>query len=226
MLHLIQVAVLDDHQSVIDGYLFRLSKVQDIAIIGSATVGEELEPMLISRKVDVLLLDISVPTSTSVVAPFPILHEIPKLLERYPSLHILVISMYKQRALVQSVIDAGASGYILKDDRESIRNLDSIIRLIASGSIFFSPQLMTLLMKNGQETSLLSKRQLEAVSLCAAYPDESTGQLAKRLNVEHSTFRNLLSNVYIRLDVRSRTAAVDKARQLAIITPLEEQIPE
>ena len=66
-----------------------------------------------------------------------------------------------------------------------------------------------------------SGRQLEALSLCAAYPDATTAELAGMLGVAHSTLRNLLSGAYLRLNVRSRTAAVAKAKRLGLITPPE-----
>ncbi|MBI5714124.1 MAG: response regulator transcription factor [Chloroflexi bacterium] len=59
--------------------------------------------------------------------------------------------------------------------------------------------------------------QLKALSLCGAYPDKSITQLAKQLNVANSTVRNTLSTSYMRLGVRSRNAAVEKARRLGLI---------
>jgi DNA-binding NarL/FixJ family response regulator len=56
----VRVAILDDHQSIIDGYTYRLSVVPEIQIVAMAVYGEDLETMLASHKVDVLLLDVSV----------------------------------------------------------------------------------------------------------------------------------------------------------------------
>jgi DNA-binding CsgD family transcriptional regulator len=66
--------------------------------------------------------------------------------------------------------------------------------------------------------SALSPRQLETLSLCQAYPNESTAQLAARLSIANSTLRNLLSGAYIKLDVHTRNAAITKASQLGLIT--------
>jgi LuxR family maltose regulon positive regulatory protein len=70
---------------------------------------------------------------------------------------------------------------------------------------------------NGGE--LLTPRQLEVLSLCAAYPDASTSDLAGMMTISNSTVRNLLSSVYLRLGVHSRTAAVEKAREMGLVTP-------
>lgn len=125
--------------------------------------------------------------------------------------------MYNRRALVKSVVEAGASGYILKDDRPLIEELGSIVRSIASGGIHFSQQAYQHLVERMPDESRPSSRQLEALSLCAAYPEATTAELADKLGVAHSTLRNLLSGVYLRLNVRSRTAALTKARQLGLI---------
>jgi len=106
----VRVAILDDHQSIIDGYLYRLSQTTEIEVVGTATHGEELEPLLVKHPVDVLLLDLSVRTSPENPNPFPILHIIPKLLQKYSNMSVLVISMYAEPGLMRSLIEAGASG--------------------------------------------------------------------------------------------------------------------
>jgi two-component system nitrate/nitrite response regulator NarL len=217
----IRVAILDDHQSIIDGYLYRLSQTPEIEVVATATFAEDFEDLLASHPVDVLILDIFVPTSPDNPGPYPILHAIPKWLQKYPHLAVLVISMYNRRTLIKSVVEAGASGYILKDDNPLIRELGSIVRSIAGGGIHFSQQAHQHLLKHMPNEARPSSRQLEALSLCATYPDATTAELAGILGVAHSTLRNLLSGAYLRLNVRSRTAAVAKARQLGLITPRE-----
>jgi DNA-binding NarL/FixJ family response regulator len=131
--------------------------------------------------------------------------------------------MLTERALIQAVIDAGASGYILKDDRDTIQKLGSILVSVAGGGIYLSDQAHKKLAKRRAEDGepTLTPRQREALSLAAAYPDDSHSELAAKLGVSNSTARNLLSNAYLRLGVGHRAAAVAKARQLGLITPDE-----
>ena len=213
----LNIAILDDHQSIIDGYSFRLSQDKDITIVATISYGEELEPMLKEHSVDVLLLDISVPISAENKNIYPILYLIPKLIDHYPDMAILVISMHSQPTLIKNIISSGASGYILKDDRQTIQELPSVVRAIASGSIHFSRIALEQLNRKISPGDTLSPRQLEAISLCAAYPDKTTAELAKILNVANSTMRNLLSGAYVRLKVPNRLAAISKARQLGIL---------
>lgn len=217
----VRVAILDDHQSIIDGFVYRLGSTPEIEVVGTATVGEELESLLSKHPADVLLLDLSVRTAQDNPNPFPVLHTIPKLLQRYPNLNVLVISMFAEPGLMRLLIEAGASGYILKDDQGAFRDLGNIVLSVAHGGVFFSKKAHSLYMQaesveNGDK---LTPRQMEVISLCAAYPDASTADLAEMMSISNSTVRNLLSSVYLRLGVHSRTAAVEKAREMGMITP-------
>ena len=218
MISKIRVAILENHQGILDGYQFRLSSSPDIEITATATFGETLEPMLAQSPADVLLLDIHVPTSPENLNPYPVLYLIPRLLETYPNLVILVISMHTQRKLIEAVMAAGASGYVVKDDQATIRDLVSVIRSVAEGGIHLS-KIAYQQLKKGQpdpdcKEQTLTRRQLEVLSMCAAYPDASAAELASKLSIANSTMRNILSQTYIKLDVRTRAAALAKAHQI------------
>jgi two-component system nitrate/nitrite response regulator NarL len=217
----IRIAILDDHQSIVDGYLYRLKDVRNIEVVGTAAFGAELEPLLAEHPVDVLILDVNVPTAPDNPNPYPILHVIPTLLQKYPNLTVLVISMLAEHLLIRAVMEVGASGYILKDDSESIRELGAILQSVASGGVYLSQlahqQLFKRQPKQGEPA--LTRRQIEALSLCAAYPDAPIADLASKLGVTNSTIRNLLSGAYLRLGVHNRAAALARARQLGLITP-------
>ena len=221
MTNKVRVAILDDHQNIVDGYVYRLSQFPQIEVVATLSFGEELEPALQKFPVDVLLLDVSVPTSPENSNPYPILSVIPHLLQQHADIDILVISMHAERGLIRAVMEAGASGYILKDDQSTARDLGSVVLSVAGGGIYFSQKAHQLYAKSQSKDGdeLLTLRQLEALSLCAAYPDESTELLAGKMAVANSTFRNLLSGAYVRLEVHTRVAAISKARQLGLITP-------
>jgi len=223
----ISVTILDDHQSIVDGYLFRLSKFPQIEIINTLEYGEDLEGALRKQVPDVLILDVNVNVSAENSNNYPIFHVIPDLLQRYPDLAILVISMHNDRSIIRAVMEGGASGYILKDDQRTIQELGSVILSIMSGGIFLSEKVRNLYVKNRSAASEepLTGRQMEALSLCAAYPDHTTERLAQIMNVANSTVRNLLSGAYLRLGVNSRAAAIAKARQMGLIPPDSPPLP-
>ncbi|MGB8213110.1 MAG: response regulator transcription factor [Anaerolineales bacterium] len=216
MVSQIRVAILDDHQSIIDGYTYRLCMDPEIQIVSTALYGEDLEPMLADNQLDVLLLDLSVPNSPVDHNPFPILHVIPQLLQKYPHLSILAISMFTQPVLIETLVNAGISGYIFKDDQASIQKLDKIVRMLHNGERYFSEGAYEYSSRERPE-AILTVRQLEALSVCISHPDSDTVALARELSITSSTLRNLLSSAYFRLGVRTRAAAIAKAHQLGII---------
>jgi DNA-binding CsgD family transcriptional regulator len=132
-----------------------------------------------------------------------------------------------ERGLIRRIMEAGANGYILKDDRTTLIDLANVVLTIASGGIHFSQRAHQLFLTDQLEKTGvdLSTRQLQALSLCAAYPDALTTELSKEMAVANSTFRNLLSGAYIKLNVRTRAAAITKAQSLGIITPLTPSAP-
>jgi DNA-binding NarL/FixJ family response regulator len=222
----IRVSILDDHQNIIDGYVFRLSANPQIEVMATINFGEELEPALAAHLTDVLLLDVNVPTSADNPNQYPILHAIPKLLQTYEGLSILVISMYAERGLIRAVMEAGASGYILKDDQTTARDLASVVLSVAGGGIYFSQKAHEIYSNHLlKENLLLSTRQLEALSLCGAYPNYTTAELADRMSISNSTVRNLLSAAYLKLKVNNRAAAIAKAQQMGLIAPIPQPTP-
>ena len=216
----IRVAILEDQQIAVDCYAFRLQDAPEFEIVGVANVYSDWEPLLATRPPDVALMDVKVPTAPDKPEPYPILRVMPKLVQAYPETAFLVISAYPEPMLIQGVMEAGANGYILKDDNALLRNLKNILAFVAAnGGIYLSAQAQQLLLQRqaARETLGLTARQVEALALCAAYPDCSTKELTARMDVAASTFRNLLSQAYLRLDVTSRKEAVLKAQQLGLI---------
>ena len=212
----IRVMIMDDHQSIVDGYVFRLSTVPEIEVVKTLTCGEDLEPALQDHSVDVLILDVEVPSSPANPNPYPILYVIPKLVQLYPGMVILVISMHNEPSLVRAIIEAGARGYILKNDTHKLQELGKWILAMVNGEACFSEKI--LLSFSLRKDRLFTERQLEVISLCAAYPNSKTAELADKMEIADSTLRNLLSAVYLKLGVQTRAAAIAKARDLGLIT--------
>jgi DNA-binding NarL/FixJ family response regulator len=215
----IKVAILENHQSIIDGYLYRLSLSDEFEVVGAIYYGADLDAFLKKHLVDVLILAAYVPISASDRAAYPVVNVIPSILAKYPGLRILIVSMFANPTFVRAVSELGVSGYILKNDRDSILKLDRIVKKIAMGDIYYSEEIEnSILPKAGNH--LLTLRQLEILSLFAASPDCTTGNVAQKLGVADSTVRNLLSRVYKTLEVHNRMSAVSKAQKLGMLPGL------
>ena len=208
--------ILEHHQSIIDGYVYRLSKDPSIRINLIATTWEEFEKQLVRHEVDLLLLGLNIPVSEENPNLFPAILTIRQLLQKFPALRILVISMFRDVALIRALLDTGIRGFILKDDQASIQQLASIVCIIAKGGSFISKGALPTSEFN-HPSLVFSCRQMEALSVCAAYPDSRTPDLAKLLGMADSTFRNLMSEIYQLLGVHTRAAAIVKAQQMGLL---------
>jgi len=216
----IRVAILDDHAVMLDGYRLRLEATPDLRVVATAYYGEELAALLKNHHIDVLILDVIVPTAPDNPNPYPILQHIPEIVERYPNTAIVVITMHAESGLIRGVMRAGASGYVFKDDRQTLSQLAEGLRAVTRGDWYLSPLARTQLNKRpAPQDETFTPRQLAALSLCAAYPDKSAAELASKLFITPSTFRNLLHQTYARLNVSSRAGAVAEARRRGLITP-------
>lgn len=214
----VQVAILEDHPSTIESYLYRLKNESRITVVATANYGQDIEPILENHSIDLLIMDINHPISATDQNPSPSLAVITNLKKKYPNLEILVISMHSEVRLIESILDAGASGYINKADSEAIKKLVQIIFKIVDGGLYLSEDVYNRLRLSKSESGLLlSDRQIEVLSLCASYPDKSTSELAGMMGVSSSTFRNMLSLAYLRLEVHTRAAAISKAMKLGLI---------
>ena len=219
----VRVAILDDHQSILDGFQYRLMHTKDIKVVASASYGEDLLPMVRNNQVDVLLLDLSVPTSIENSNQFPMIFALKTFQDDFPGLKIIIISNFKEKALVKSAIERGVRGYIFKDDHASIQQLARIVMIVSAGGNYFSPGVY-LELSNESSKINLTPRQREVLEVASAFPGDSTDELARRMNISGSTLRNILSTSYTRLGVHNRNAAINKVRQMGFV-PVIKQPP-
>ena len=200
----IRVTLLDDHQSILDGYMYRLGKVKQIEVVDTVRFGNDLDPSLKKHPTDVLLLDISAPMAADDPTPFPIQHVITKLKHECPELVILVISMYTEPAMIRAVMEAGAERLHPEGRPEDHRGpgrhhpLGGRRRDVLQRARPAPPG------REGPAPGRAFPRQLEALSLAASYPNSTTAELAYWMGIANSSIRNLLSSAYLKLGVGTR----------------------
>ncbi len=164
---MINIIIADDHQIVRDGLRALLLGNDEMAVTGEAANGEELLAILKTTVADIILLDVSMPGKSGI--------EICKLLQQsHPGKKVIFLSMYSGEEFVLQGMRAGAKGYLPKNI--SRQELLCAIRDVNSGGNYLSPELSNIWMKelllkakdSGQNTlSLLSKREIEILKLCA-----------------------------------------------------------
>lgn len=220
----IQIGILEDHIATSMGYKTQLEANPRLVVTWSAMYYHEVESNISNQTPDLLILDVGAKKHPEDTEPYPILYEIPKLLDKYPELVIVIISMHNRPALIKAVKQAGASGYILKDDELSFEKLDQILLKLSEGEIYFSPEAEQMLKK--QEEGLdLTKRQTEILAYLASNPTLSTEELAEILHISPSTIRNHLAGIYLKLGVKRLSSAITKARQLGLLADENEGLP-
>jgi DNA-binding NarL/FixJ family response regulator len=205
----IRLLIVDDHPVVRDGLRGLFADDPDFQVVGEAANGAEAIARVAHVGADVVLMDLRVPEMSGVEA-------IIRLHQTAPALRVLVLTTYDTDSDVLPAIEAGATGYLLKDaPREE---LIRAVRAAYAGEAVLSPAVARRLM--GQvgkpPPEALSQRELEVLTLIA---DGATNrQAAAKLFISEATVKTHLLHVYEKLGVRDRAAAVAEAYRRRLLT--------
>ena len=210
----IRVIVADDHPIVRKGIVDELSRHSNVEILGEASNGDEALELSLTLMPDVLLLDISMPGAK----PAHVVRELNKL-EMHP--RVLVLSAYDDLEYVLSMLSAGASGYMLKDEEPS--TIAQGVLSVSKGETWLSPDIAASLVQHSIRAAGLSKQdELTArerdvlVLLAKGYPNE---QIAETLFIAEGTVKNHVTHIYDKLGVSSRAKAVAWAWEHGLVKP-------
>jgi DNA-binding NarL/FixJ family response regulator len=199
---MIRILIIDDHPVVRDGLRGVFADDPDFAVVGEAATGVEAVARVERLGADVVLMDLRTPEMGGIEA-------IQRLRETAPAVRVLVLTTYDTDSDVLPAIEAGATGYLLKDaPREE---LIRAVRAAHKGEPVLSPAVARRLMGQVRRPSpeVLSQRELDVLRLIA---DGATNrEAAARLFVSEATIKTHLLHLYEKLGVRDRAAAVGEA---------------
>ena len=199
---MIQVAVVDDHPHVAIALRALLESTLDIRLIAESRHGTGVMSLVRQTRPNVLFLDLLIEPNFDALAVVRDLHA------SFPDLKICILSAYHEPARVRALLQAGVCGYILKDD-DYISRIDSIIRDLADGRLYLSPQAYEALAeatRAEEVTQNLTERELAILRL--AQRGLPNPQIAQALTISPGTVRNHLSAIYRKLGVHSRHEAL------------------
>jgi DNA-binding NarL/FixJ family response regulator len=203
--------IVDDHPVVRDGLSGMFSADPDFDVIGEAANGADAVRRARALKPDVILMDLRMPELDGVGAIRALAAE--GILSR-----VLVLTTYASDADVRPAIEAGATGYLLKDaPREELLRA---VRAAARGESVLSPAVVSQLMAHVRAPGLqdsLSDRELEVLSLVAR--GATNRDAAAELFISEATVKTHLLHIYSKLDVSDRAAAVAEAFNRGLLTP-------
>jgi two-component system response regulator DesR len=208
---MIRVVVVDDHPHVAIALRALLDETPDIQLVAESRRGGDVPALVRQTRPDVLLLDLFIEPE------FDALSAVRRLRDDFPDLKICLLSAYLEPSLVRDLLQAGVYGYILKDD-DYVSRIDTIIRDLADGDVYLSPQAYEALAQatraEGKEHPL-SEREIEILRL--AQRGLPNPQIAQALHISPGTVRNHLSAIYRKLGVHSRHEALQIAAERDLI---------
>lgn len=208
---MIRIMIVDDHPVVRQGLRGMLEAEPDLAVVGDA--GSGAEAVALNRRVDpeVILMDLRMPGLNGVEATREILAET-------PASRVVVLTTYDTDADILPAIEAGATGYLLKD--ASRAELADAVRAAARGETVLAPTVAGKLMNHMRSPAppapLLSKREVEVLRLVAR--GQTNAAIGRALHISEATVKTHLLRVFSKLDVSDRTAAVTTALERGLLT--------
>ena len=200
----IRVLVVDDHTMVRRGLATFLKVFDDLELAGEAASGQEAILQCAELQPDVVLMDMVMPDMDGATAT--------RLIRKQsPLTQVLALTSFKEEVLVQSALQAGAIGYLLKD--VSADDLAQAIRAAQAGRSTLSPEAAQALVHATSQPPVpgidLTERELEVLSLMVEGLNNT--QIAAKLTISPSTVKSHVSSILSKLGVASRTEAVTMA---------------
>jgi len=211
----LRVVLADDHPLFREGLAAVLSTADDLEVVAEASTGDEAVAVASALRPDVVVMDVSMPTLDGIEATRRIVAEDPRA-------GVLVLTMFDDDESVFQAMRAGARGYLLKGaDRRTILQA---IHAVGQGSAVFGPALARRLIgyfspdaTGAQPFGNLTRREREVLELIAR--GCSNAEIADHLAVSAKTVRNHVSNVFAKLQVADRAAAIVRARKAGLGEP-------
>ena len=204
----IQIVIVDDHPVVREGLAGMLAGQADFVVVGMAADGAEAIALDARLASDVILMDLRMPGVDGVGA-------IQAIKRQRPSANILVLTTYDSDADIVRAVEAGATGYLLKDTPRE--ELFRAVRAASRGESVLAPavaaRLMTRMRAPAEEA--LSSREIEVLQLVST--GNSNREIGKALHISTATVKTHLIHIFDKLGVNDRTSAVTVALERGII---------
>lgn len=207
----IRVLLVDDHHVIREGLRRMLELENRIQVVGDAENGEEAITKAVSLSPDVIVMDLKMPGMDGITATR-------EIKQKMPDVNILMFTLYAED-FVKQAIEAGASGYLLKDS--DCEQITKAIYQVYDGLYPIAPsltrQLITDFTKVSQDnrSSILTKRQIEILKLIAG--GMSSKEISNHLFINTSRVKKLIRQILNKLDVNDRAQAVSEAMQRKLI---------
>ncbi|OBG84924.1 DNA-binding response regulator [Mycobacterium sp. E802] len=201
------VLLVDDHPVVREGLRGMIDAEDDLSVVGEAGSGAEAIVLAAKLRPAVILMDLRMPGLDGVAATARILAD-------DPSIRIVVVTTYESDTDILRAVEAGATGYLLKD--ASRAELASAVRDAARGKTVLAPGVADRLVNAVRAPSVtLSAREAEVLALVAT--GATNADIGQALHISEATVKTHLLRAFHKLGVSDRTAAVTTAMSLGLL---------
>lgn len=205
----IRIVVADDHPIVRQGIVALLAAEDDIEVVGEVADGRRAIAMAVGEEPDLVLMDLRMPEVDGVEATRTIR-------ERCPDVAVLVLTTFDTDEAIVRAIDAGASGYLLKDTPTD-QLVDSVRRAAAGETVLAAPISRRLVERMRTSTSeALTSREIEVLREVAQ--GNTNAETAENLHISQATVKTHLLHIYDKLGVSDRAGAVARAYETGVLT--------
>ncbi|RYZ98751.1 MAG: response regulator transcription factor [Sphingobacteriaceae bacterium] len=204
-----RIFIVDDHQMVIDGLKLMIEGFTGFEIVGESSHPEEVIESLRNIPVDILLTDVSMPGMSGI--------ELTRQVKKnFPHIKVLALSMFGDSLVITEMVDAGVSGYILKNTGK--QELLEALNKIAAGNNYFSDDITLQLSrsyKQGHEESRLTDREIEIVRMIEK--DLNNKQIASQLFISERTVETHRKNILRKTNTQTVVGLLKYAYERKII---------
>jgi DNA-binding NarL/FixJ family response regulator len=201
----IRVLCVDDHRLVLQGIALIIGTQPDLEVVGCATTGEEAVQLFRAHRPDVTLLDLQLPRMTG-------LDTIREMRKENPEARVIVVTMYQGDEDIHRALEAGAATYLLKDTLSD--ELVKMVREVHGGGRPMTHDMQLRLAERSAYPSL-TRREIEVLDLISE--GLRNKDIAVMLGISNETVQVHVKNIFAKLDVEDRTAAVHVALRRGII---------
>ncbi|GAB3583691.1 response regulator transcription factor [Leifsonia lichenia] len=207
---MIRIVLADDHPMVREGIRGMLQSYDDIDVVGQASSGPEAVSLVAALHPELVLMDLRMPGGDGVDATKAIV-------SAHPGTRVVVLTTYETDQDILRAIEAGASGYLLKDIAPA--ELARSVRAAAAGETVLAGSAATALLsrvQGGQAVPpALSAQELNVLRLAA--DGRTNAAIGAELFIGEATVKTYLSRAYEKLGVSDRTSAVRRALELGLL---------
>lgn len=203
-----RVIIIEDDQTIREGFTYLINLSDGLKMVSSYASYEEAEPQFTADYPDVILLDIELPGLNGLEA-------ISKIKKKYPSAHILILTVYENEQNIFKALRSGASGYLTKNTPSS-KIIEAIKEVMhGGGSLSASVAKLVIQSFRKNQDTPLTKRETQILEGIAE--GKSRTRIASDLFIDKETVKTHIKNIYSKLDVNSKEDAIRIARQDKLI---------